>query len=260
MTSHEQFAEDLALYALGSLSGDEERLALEKHLETCSGCRRELEQLRGDMGLLSLSTMGPKPPDRARSRLMGTIASEPRRIEPHRNITPWRSWLSFAPWAGAAALAIVAGILWSTDATLKRQMATLQSGFSEQQQELARAREVVATLTAPEAQQVTLVAAKTPPQPHGKAFYVRSTGRLIFLASNLPPLPPEKIYELWLIPTSGSPVAAGLFRPDTHGGAAVLNPPLSPGIEAKTFAVTLEPATGSHEAPRGQPVIVGAGE
>jgi anti-sigma-K factor RskA len=260
MTFHEQFAEDLALYALGSLSGDEERLALEKHLETCNACRRELEQLRGDMGLLSLSTLGATPPARSRTRLMDAIASEPRRMEAPQSVSQSRSWWAFAPWAVAAALAIVAGILWSADATLKRQMASLQSGMSQQQQELVQARDVVATLTAPEAQQVTLVAAKTPPLPHGKAFYLRSTGRLIFLASNLPPLPPEKIYELWLIPTSGSPVAAGLFRPDAHGGAAVLNPPLSPGLEAKTFAVTLEPATGSHEAPRGQAVIVGAGE
>lgn len=260
MTFHEQFAEDLALYALGSLSGDEERLALEKHLETCNGCQRELEQLRGDMGLLSLSTMGATPPVRSRARLMDAIASEPRHIESQQVVSPGHSWWSFAPWVVAAAMAIVAGILWSADATLKRQMASLQSSLSEQQQELVRAREVVATLTAPEAQQVTLVAAKTPPLPHGKAFYLRSTGRLIFLASNLPPLPPGKIYELWLIPTSGSPVAAGLFRLDSHGGAAVLNPPLSPGLEAKTFAVTMEPATGSHEAPRGEAVIVGAGE
>ncbi|HEX9111235.1 MAG TPA: hypothetical protein VF845_07115 [Terriglobales bacterium] len=40
----------------------------------------------------------------------------------------------------------------------------------------------------------------------------------------------------------------------------VVNPPLPEGVEAKTFAVTLEPESGSHEAPRGTPVIVGAGE
>jgi anti-sigma-K factor RskA len=254
MTIHDQFAEDLALYALGSLPAGDERRALETHLETCGVCRRELEQLRGDMGLLSLSTAGPRPPARSRLRLMDAIASEPRQSAPQRH--GWR----FAPWAVAAALAILAGILWTEKAGLEREMAGIQNRFSEQQQELARAREVVATLTAPESQQVTLVAAKTPPLPHGKAFYLRSTGSLIFLASNLPPLPAEKIYELWLIPTSGNPVAAGLFRPDAHGGAAVLNPPLSPGLDAKTFAVTLEPATGSHDAPRGQAVIVGAGE
>ena len=255
MTSHEQFAEDLALYALGSLSPGEERVALEKHLESCNSCRSELERLRGDMGLLSLATIGPKPPERARRRLMAAIANEPRRAASQRRPLWW-----MIPWAVAAALAIAAGLLWRQDAILMRQVASLQNSFSEQQQELARAREVVETLVAPESQQVTLVAAKTPPQPHGKAFYRRGTGSLIFLASNLPPLPPEKIYELWLIPTSGSPVAAGLFRPDAHGGAAVVNPPLSPGLEAKTFAVTLEPASGSHESPRGQAVIVGAGE
>ena len=255
MTSHEQFAEDLALYALGSLPGGQERLALEQHLETCSICRGELERLRGDMGLLSLSTLGPKPPERARRRLMAALASEPRHAAPERRALWW-----MIPWAVAAALAIVAFLIWRKDENLMRQMASLQASFSAQEQELARAREVVATLVAPESQQVTLVAAKAPPQPHGKAFYRRSTGNLIFLASNLAPLPPEKIYELWLIPSTGSPVAAGLFRPDAHGGAAVLNPPLPTGVEAKTFAVTLEPVSGSHDAPRGPAVIAGSGE
>jgi anti-sigma-K factor RskA len=254
MTIHDQYAEDLALYALGSLPEGDERRGLETHLETCGVCRHELEQLRGDMGLLSLSTAGPRPPARARRRLMDAMAREPRHSPRQR--PGWQ----LVPWAVAAALAIVAGMLWSKNAGLERQMVSIQNSFSERQRELARAREVVATLTAPESQQVTLVAAKTPPQPHGKAFYLRSTGSLIFLASNLPPLPAEKIYELWLIPRSGNPVAAGLFRPDAHGGAAVLNPPLSPGLDAKTFALTLEPATGSHESPRGQAVIVGAGE
>ena len=35
MSAHEQFADDLALLALGALQGDE-RVTLEKHLEGCS--------------------------------------------------------------------------------------------------------------------------------------------------------------------------------------------------------------------------------
>src|SRR5579872_3449852 len=163
MTSHEQFADDLALYALGSLSADEERFALERHLESCSSCRLELERLRGDMALLSLSTVGPKPPERARRRLMAAIASEPRQTVSQRRPLWW-----WAPWAVAAALAMIVGVLWREDASLRRQMSSIHRTLSEQQQELAYAREVVATLVAPESQQVTLVAAKTPPQPHGK--------------------------------------------------------------------------------------------
>ncbi len=77
MSVHEQFAENLALHALGVLEG-EERVALEKHLEGCAGCRRELEQLRGDMALMALSTGGPTPPRRARQRLLEAVAREPR--------------------------------------------------------------------------------------------------------------------------------------------------------------------------------------
>jgi hypothetical protein len=64
MSGHEQFAEDLALYALNTLAG-EDRTNLEKHLASCSACLLELEQLRRDLALLALSTMGPRPPARA---------------------------------------------------------------------------------------------------------------------------------------------------------------------------------------------------
>src|SRR5439155_549248 len=82
----------------------------------------------------------------------------------------------------------------------------LEKESTGQQAQLQRAREVVETLTATDAMRVTLVAAKTAPQPQGKAIYVRNRSSLIFLASNLPTLPPQKAYELWLIPTSGAPI------------------------------------------------------
>ena len=77
MSAHEQFAEDLALHALGTLQGDE-RARLEAHLDSCAACRQELADLRGDMALLAMSTAGPKPPQRSRQRLLNAIAKEPR--------------------------------------------------------------------------------------------------------------------------------------------------------------------------------------
>ena len=41
MKTHEQFADDLALYALGELAGSD-RQELEEHLRTCAACREEL--------------------------------------------------------------------------------------------------------------------------------------------------------------------------------------------------------------------------
>jgi hypothetical protein len=68
---------------------------------------------------------------------------------------------------------------------------------------------------------------------------------LIFIANNLPPLPLQKTYELWLIPEQGAPIPAGPFKPKAHGSATVINPPLPPDTIAKTFAMTVEDDAGA---------------
>src|SRR5260370_16543368 len=77
MNEHEQYADDLALYALEALHG-EDRVRLDAHLAACAACRLELEQLRGDTALLALSAAGARPPQRARQRLLNAVAREPR--------------------------------------------------------------------------------------------------------------------------------------------------------------------------------------
>ncbi len=256
MSVHEQFADDLSLYALGALQG-EERLAVEKHLKDCPDCRRELTQLQGDMALLALSASGPKPPLRSHERLMVAIAKEPRRA-PVRFVKR-KAWWAVLEWAAAAAMVAVVLLLLRQNTDLRQRVAALHANATRQQEQLLQAKELIATLTSADAAHFTLVASKTPPQPQGKAIYVRSTSTLVFLASNMPELPPQKTYELWLIPTSGAPIPAGLFRPDTHGSAALIKPPLPSGVEAKTFAITVEPEAGS-PAPTSTPIMVGIGE
>jgi anti-sigma-K factor RskA len=258
MSAHEQFAEDLALYALGSLAGDE-RSALEAHLHECASCRRELQWLRGDLSLLSISAAGPHPPARARQRLLSAIGSETRKpaAQPGRPAVPW--WRIIA-WVVAPALFVFSLGLLLQNFTLRGNLTALRAQYGSQQAELEQTKRVMATLLDPEATKIELVAVGSKPQPRGKAIYQKRSRSLIFLASNLPPLPREKVYELWLIPTSGPPIAAGLFKPDARGSGTVVNPPLPEGVEAKTFAVTLEPESGSHDSPRGAFVIVGAGE
>jgi anti-sigma-K factor RskA len=266
MSEHEQFAEDLALYALGTLSEDE-RFALEKHLEMCPSCRRELEVMRGDLAVVALSTSGPRPPARSRDRLMSAIANEPRlpvRAPVQTQARPTRrafSWWGAFGWAAAAALVLVAIGLMQKNSSLERDLVSVKAQFGDQESKLRQANDILTTLIDPEAKKFELVSAGSKPLPRGKAIYQRRNRGLIFLASNLPPLPREKIYELWLFPANGgAPIAAGLFKPDANGSATIVNPPLPENVEAKNFAVTLEPASGSHEAPRGTPVIMGAGE
>jgi anti-sigma-K factor RskA len=255
MNVHEQFADDLSLYALGALLG-EDRVALEKHLEECPACGHEVEQLRGDWALVGLSASGPEPPLHCRARLMAAIANEPRRAQVHP--PKRRTWWSVMEWGAAAAAVVVMVLLFRQNTDLRKRVEGLQAHSLNQQQQLVQAKQLIATLTSADALHFTLVAGKAPPQPQGKAIYVRSTGTLVFLASNMPALPPQKTYELWLIPTSGAPIPAGVFRPDTHGSAALIKPPLPTGVQPTTFAITVEPSGGS-AAPTSTPIMVGIG-
>lgn len=261
MSVHEQYAEDLALYALEALP-DDERSGLNAHLRECVDCRRELELLRGDMAALAYSAAHSVPPRRSRQRLMEAIQREPRK----KRVSARSAWPIWVPWLAAATMAALAVLLMHQNTGLQqqatglqRQMLQLQDTSEKQQTQLERARRIVATLTATDALRVTLVEAKSQPQPQGKAIYVRDQGSLIFLASNLRPVPSEKAYELWLIPTKGNPIPAGVFKPDARGSATVVNPPLPVGVVAKAFAITVEPEGGSKQ-PTSPILMMGAGE
>ncbi len=233
-------------------------MRLDAHLAACAACRLELEQLRGDTALLALSAAGARPPQRARQRLLNAVAREPR-VPRLVQTQPRRSWWGVLGWAATAAVVIFALSLWRENSTLKATLASASSQSARSARELEELRRIAAPIIAPEAQHVTLVAAKTPPQPQGKAFYLRNRSSLVFLANNMPPLPPQKAYELWLIPTSGSPIPAGVFKPDAHGSASVVNPPLPAGVEAKAFAITIENEAGA-TTPTMPIVMMGAGE
>ena len=254
MSVHEQFAEDLALYALGCLEGDE-KAVLEKHLEACASCRRELEQLRADAALLALSASGPRPPARAQTRLMDAIAKEPR----ERKTSPRPQWWAAFGWAAAVAMIVVVAVVWNQKTRLKSSVEQLAALSEQQRSELDRAKRIADTLMARDAQHVDVrpVGLKAP-SPQGKAIYSRQNNGLIFMASNLLPLPAQKAYELWIIPMQGAPIPAGVFKPDAHGGAMVINPPIPAGVEAKAFAITVEPEQGS-ATPTMPIVMLGAG-
>lgn len=204
MSVHEQFADDLSLYAMGALAG-EERRALEEHLNQCSACRQELEKVRGDVALLALSVSGPKPPERSRERLMAAIKKEPRRMQTAQAAR--KLWWRPLEWALAIAALIIVMLLARQNGDLQRTVSNLSAAVSGQQQQLtqaqqqlAQAQQLVTSLASPDSEHFTLVASNTPPQPQGKAIYSRKTGTLVFIADNMPKLPPQKAYELWLIP------------------------------------------------------------
>jgi len=130
-------------------------------------------------------------------------------------------------------------VLRGTVAAQADQMARLTT-------DATKARQVLEALTDRGALRVTLTKPKTSAAPTGRATYVASRGTLVFLASNLAPLKPDKVYQLWIMPADGSnPVPAGTFAPDERGNASVVYGQFPRAVPAKGFAVTIENEGGS---------------
>src|SRR6202007_1603217 len=100
----------------------EERASLEKHLDGCSGCRQELEALRGDTALLAVGTAGPMPPQRSRQRLLIAIAKEPRLPAALPAPAPRFNFWALFGWAAAVGMLVVV-------IQLRRQNASLQQAM-----------------------------------------------------------------------------------------------------------------------------------
>jgi len=260
MKTHEQFADDLALYALEELAGAE-RQEIEEHLESCAACRRELQALRGDLGLLGLSASGPQPPARSKERLMRAIAAEPRGVSaPAAEPSAKRSfWASLIPAFAALGLLFLVVGLWRNNGRMRDELAELGNRNQDQVAQLDRMNQQLRLLTSPDAVHVSLNPQKAAKQPSGTAIFSPSQKRMMFMASNLAPVPEGKAYELWIVPAKGAPVPAGVFKPDEHGNAVMMDHKMPEGVEAKAFAITVEDEAGS-DKPTSPILLVGAGE
>lgn len=163
-------------------------------------------------------------------------------LRPRRSgaIAAWTGWIA------AAACLFYAVQVRDANQVMRHQLHLQQAQFAQATTSSARAEEVLAVLSSPQAQRVTLVSAHAVPEPTGHAVYLADRGALVFTASHLAPLPAHKTYELWVIPANGSaPMPAGTFTPDARGMASILLPALPKGVQAKAFGVTMENAGGS---------------
>lgn len=94
-------------------------------------------------------------------------------------------------------------------------------------------------------------------QSAARALYSREGGLLV-LAHDLPPLPANKCYQLWIL-RKGNPsiVSGGLMKLDEQGRGFLQSPPTLALRDATGFAITDEPEGGSVVA-RGKKLLFGA--
>jgi len=233
-----ELSEQYELYALGVL--DEPELSeLDAHLgRNCEVCAPAVRRAAVRVSMFANLVAESEPPMNLRGRVLASVG-----------IVPKFRWNWMQTWATVAA-AVVLALFWVEHLRRER---VRDIAFNDAMQQVKQSDEVLALLSAPETiVRVSQEGAAQPPQ--GKVFLNPKRGVLL-LASNLPPAPEGKIYEMWVIPAAGKPVPAGLFQTESNGTAVHLQPgPVD--VEATgAVAVTLEAAGGAPQ-PTSQPLIV----
>jgi hypothetical protein len=223
------------LYALG-LAEEPERGEIRAHLDRgCEACMKEIRRARETMALLG----GSAPSSKLRRRILASAGFEPRRF----------GWAPFL--AGATALCLCAALYFSGR---ERQYFDEASALREQARtaniQLTRLNEAFAILNGADTTVTSF--GQDQPKPKGKLF-LNPTRGVLLIASDLPPAPAGKAYELWLIPKGGKPLRAGMFQSASDGTAMHMEN----GVDLKNtavVAVTMEVEAGV-DAPTQTPLI-----
>jgi anti-sigma-K factor RskA len=262
-----RFEELLPAYALGALDG-EDLHELELHLtEGCEECRRQLNRWERDLEALAESVAPVEPAETTRARVLkltaGAAPSAAPRGEPRLPRLP--RWIPFA----AAALLLlgiwgVAGQLGTRNELrqltaerdrLARQVADLDREVGLARAEAKRAAQALQVLAAPGVQSVVLAGLGPTPGATGHTYVNPQSRDALFYAFNLPPLAPEKTYQLWFI-AGGKPVSAGTFAVDPRGTGSVRVERVTEAKDIQAWAVTIEPQGGVPQ-PTGPMVLKG---
>jgi anti-sigma-K factor RskA len=221
-------------YVFGALPPDE-AARFELSLEECRRHVTLARQYTEVVGWLGASVPPAEPPEGHKARMMARIASTPRR--------PTRTAGEAEDGGSAPGLAPAQSDLRSV--TPPTQAATVSELRARHRGELPRyawwagAGAVVAAglllllgyfIGALQTRGGIVREGVVAVPVHGQGDMAQATGVILFdpnsretvlVASGLKPLPPDRVYELWLLPPEqgAAPVPAGVFTPDPTGKA-----------------------------------------
>lgn len=219
-------------YALDALP-DDERAFFERHLAACDACRQEVEELTETAAQLGTAAAETPPPDLRAKILAAADVTRQLPPEPELAATPPgvgtrrpRRWLA----AVAASLGIAVIALAGVSLDLNRRLDSARVAAAENDA-------MVRVLGAFDLQTVAMDG-----DVPGRFLFSPWRDEGILVAEGLDSPGDGKTYELWLI-HDGTPVPAGLFRPDADGAAMASVDGVVRGAEL--VAVTIEPEGGS---------------
>jgi hypothetical protein len=241
--------EDLSLYAVRALEPNR-NAEVQRHLDSCVKCRSRLAEIIGGLSLLTLTASSEEDIAHAKEVLLSRLkaeakhaaASEPVTEEPiERLLRNQRDWTYRLGWVLAAAMTAFALYLGERVHVLGNEVTALRAQILQISERTSQGELAVNLLNSTTAFRIVLTETKTAAKATAQVIYDKDRSALIFIASNLRPLPANQYYLLWLIPAEGlNPIRTGTFRPDASGNAHIVLPSLPEAVAARTFGVTVE--------------------
>lgn len=259
MSEHREFEELVALDVFDALDAAD-RARLEAHL--ASGCDRCLAERHGARRVADqlLAAAKPSTPNESiREKLMARVrddAAGQKGSSVGNSAGNSTGRASHWPVLAAAAGLVVALAAGFYARSLQNSLAEETARRQTAEVEAERLRSSLASVTSPQNRAVSLDGLEAAASARATAFLDRENRRLFLYVENLPALPPDRTYQVWLL-VDGTPVSVGTFDVDSDGGARLDGEPL-PAFEGRvSVAVTVEPAGGVPQ-PTGPMVLLGS--
>lgn len=270
-------AEDLfGSYVLGDLPPRDQRF-MESHLETCDSCTSRLREDGETDTRLAFAVPQLEVPPSVKQQLFLRVDAgvRPPRPAPRRGvlarlleagIRPFRAH-SVKAAASLLTVALVVGGFWlngrvneisDANKEMSGKIETVVEREAEVRRMIDEQRYLTSMTAAPGVSVNMLHGTERTTRAWGMiaCCAVSDSGTVALLAVlNLPPLPADQVYQVWLM-QGGRKYDAGLFTVDSTGYAQAAIIPVVPFAEIDGIGITIEPAGGS-DGPTGTNVLKG---
>lgn len=275
----EKFEELCAGYVLDALS-DDERREFEDMLSDASDEDQELyQQMQSTANQLAFTVKKQEPNTSLKERLMAEITSGNKdnqettvtSFEASKEIETSSSekdngfdWSAFAIAASFALLIVSLSLIFysfnlSSEINKKESViAQQQTQITELKSELEQKKEMLSILGARDVDMVVMSGMEVNPNGYGKVIWDSEKQMALLQVANLPAVPKDKDYQLWLI-KNNKPVNAGVFAVNNQEENFFKIEKMGQVEEqaASAFAVTLEPKGGMPQ-PTGDMYLMGS--
>lgn len=273
-STNQNFEELCAGYVLHALETDE-RKQFEEMLSNATDEQMDLfHSMYATANQIAFTVEQTESPEVVKQRLMDQVRSEKEQDTSVQSITGETkteengeeegfNWGSLAIAASFALLLVTLSLVFysfnlSSEITNKEQIIEQQQAqITELQNDVQRKEELLSILESREVDLVMMAGLEVNPSGYGKIIWDPQAKQALLQVSNLPAVPSDKDYQLWII-NNNKPVSAGVFAVNNPAEDSFfkIEKIASDEQRADAFAITMEPKGGMPQ-PTGDMYLLG---